>query len=382
MGGLDHSFIKAYNPGAAAAVSPSIAEESVTGSVAAPVTSAASPRPAHAPTSSSRLKPPTPHARFGNSPATAGPQRARVSATPVGHSVISSPADSWMVSFSTLDAVATAVSPAAGRPSAAARSLTAGAPTSYPTKAQPVREPIREDAPPRPHLFQSTPLPEAEAFRPLLEVDHFLWPALIDDLAQRVAGPLRELAAEFSAASAAGCRTLLFVGDQPGCGVTSVLLAAARQLARHGLRVVMADANFARPDLARYLGIAAQLGWEDVMTRQAALAEALVESVTDQLTLLPSKGPVSLAESPLDLSLAPENLKQLRRHFDLVLVDGGALCDRSAQHLLERLGRGAIEGIVGIRDWRTARESLRIADPAASSLVERLQIGVIENFAA
>jgi Mrp family chromosome partitioning ATPase len=215
-----------------------------------------------------------------------------------------------------------------------------------------------------------------------LEVEHFLWPDLIADLEKRVAGPLRELAAEFSAASAGGCRVLLFVGEHPGCGVTSLVLAAARQLAQHGLGVAVADANFARPDLAAYLGIAAQVGWEDVMTRQSGLADALVESTADRLTLLPLKGPVSPQETPLDFSLAAETLRQLRRGFDLVLVDGGSLDDPAAKLLLARLGNGTLEGIVNIQDARNAREGLRRADPAAMHLVDRLQIGTIENFAA
>jgi Mrp family chromosome partitioning ATPase len=215
-----------------------------------------------------------------------------------------------------------------------------------------------------------------------LEVEHFLWPDLIADLEKRVAGPLRELAAEFSAASAGGCRVLLFVGEHPGCGVTSLVLAAARQLAQHGLGVAVADANFARPDLAAYLGIAAQVGWEDVMTRQSGLADALVESTSDRLTLLPLKGPVSPQETPLDFSLAAETLRQLRRGFDLVLVDGGSLDDPAAKLLLARLGNGTLEGIVNIQDARNAREGLRRTDPAAMHLVGRLQIGTIENFAA
>jgi MinD-like ATPase involved in chromosome partitioning or flagellar assembly len=160
------------------------------------------------------------------------------------------------------------------------------------------------------------------------------------------------------------------------------MLASARQLAQHGLRVVLADANFARPDLAAYLGIAAQVGWEDVLARQSSLADALVEATADRLTLLPLKGPISPQEVPLDLSLASENLKHLRRSYDLVLVDGGALDDAATRLLLARLGNGTLEGIVSVCDAREPRDGQASADPAARHVVDRLLIGTIENFAA
>jgi Mrp family chromosome partitioning ATPase len=360
MGGLDHSFIKAYG-----------AQATVTTPATSAAPDQAAPRAARGPFSSSHLSPPTPHARFGSAQARNPEQNVAVT-----------PASTWSVSFSTFDAPAASDLIATTTRSAVAPPVAAVATDSPTHVTQPIRQPPMEEAGPRPHVFQSTPTFQPEPLRPLLEVEQFLWPELVGDLQKRVTGPLRELAAEFSAASAGGCRVLLFVGARSGCGVTSLLLAAARQLAEHGLRVALADAKFARPDLAAYLGIAAQVGWEDVMARHSSLADALVESTRDQLTLLPLKGPVTPQETPLDLSLAAENIKQLRRSYDLVLVDGGSLEDPAIRLLLPRLGKGALEGIVTVQDVRNTSDGLGSADPATSHLIERLQIGTIENFAA
>jgi hypothetical protein len=119
-----------------------------------------------------------------------------------------------------------------------------------------------------------------------------------------------------------------------------------------------------------------------VLARQSSLADALVESTCDRLTLLPLKFPVSPQEAPLDLSLASENLKQLRRGYDLVLVDGGALEDAATRMLLARLANGALEGIVSVCDARGPGDGQASTDPAARQVVDRLLIGTIENFAA
>jgi Mrp family chromosome partitioning ATPase len=366
MGGLDHSFIKAYGAPMAVMSPASIADTTESRPVAAPWPAS------HAPV-------PTPHARFA-SEVSRNPVPAAVSTAMAAASA--PPTAAWSVSFSTFDTPLITEAAAVYPGAAASEPVGAIAPKREMRVAEPNRQNLADLAPPRPHVFQSAPTFQPEPIRPMLEVEHFLWPDVVSDLRQRVAGPLRELAAEFSAASAGGCRVLLFVGERRGAGVTSLVLASARQLAQHGLRVAVVDANFAGPDLAAYLGIAAQVGWEDVLARQSSLADALVESTCDRLTLLPLKFPVSPHEAPLDLSLASENLKQLRRGYDLVLVDGGALEDAATRMLLARLANGALEGIVSVCDARGPGDGQASTDPAARQVVDRLLIGTIENFAA
>jgi len=131
------------------------------------------------------------------------------------------------------------------------------------------------------------------------------------------------LASVLAASPEKESQVLLFTATRPGGGTTTVLLNVAITAARQARRrVVVVDGNLRRPALAERLGLRIGIGLRDVLAGTAALEQALQETDQPNLVALTAgaagggNGVRFVAETLRSL------LRQLRHHFDLVLVDG------------------------------------------------------------
>lgn len=131
----------------------------------------------------------------------------------------------------------------------------------------------------------------------------------------------RQLAAALLHGAAPGpARVLLCTGIAPGAGATGVVLNLAVCLAGPGgRRVVVVDADGARPAVAERLGLRGRPGLAEVLAGSESLDGALQETGLDNLTALTAGHPVC---SPGE-ACRPV-LRLLRDRFDVVLIDGGA----------------------------------------------------------
>ena len=172
------------------------------------------------------------------------------------------------------------------------------------SQAKPVAAAVRPMAPPpiappkvvepqgtsqrRPLSTFAQPSQTVEArFKPALEVDSFRWSTVSQQLVDHCRRQLQPAVETLLAADDAG-RSLLGVGAQSaGAGCTTLVACLARLLVEAGKTVAIVDANFARPGLATHLGLAAEIGWEDVLSGRVSLAEAVVHSLGDRVSLLP-----------------------------------------------------------------------------------------------
>lgn len=163
--------------------------------------------------------------------------------------------------------------------------------------------------------------PPAAAF----EVQRFAWPSMCDTLIQSAGQLFESLATALVTAGHEGHNRILFTGGRSGAGCTTIALAAARRLAADGHSVVLVDANWRHPQLAARLGLRPQSGWREIVYDQLPVDEALVESRDDHLCLLPL---VERADAPtpgVDSAALAGHVARLGRHYDLVLIDAGAL---------------------------------------------------------
>lgn len=120
----------------------------------------------------------------------------------------------------------------------------------------------------------------------------------------------------------AASRVLLFSAAAPEAGTTTVLLNLAVTLAGEGkAKVLVADANVARPAVAARLALKPAPGLCEVLANQVPLAWALQPSPLPNLQVLAAGDPAGAASLGRDF---PRLLAQLRQWFDWVLVDGGA----------------------------------------------------------
>ena len=177
-------------------------------------------------------------------------------------------------------------------------------------------------------LPEDTPTAPAkdESFRAMLQVDGFGWPKVCTDMHPVAEGQLDCLAARLLGNDASSRAVVGIAGCEAGMGCTTVLLGVARRLARRGLNLVLLDANLANPGLASRLGLLPEVGWETVAAEQLPLAEVLIESIEDRLTLLPLCDPQPLCNADEAEAFSTEMrraVQALRLHYDLVLVDLG-----------------------------------------------------------
>ena len=167
-------------------------------------------------------------------------------------------------------------------------------------------------------------------------------------------------------------------GCRRGQGCTTLLLIAAKRLAARGLKVVMVDANFENPMLARRLGLLPEAGWEKVLTGDLSLAEVLIESIEDRLAILPLQTPASSLQEGPDLA---GNLDPLRQHFDVVLVDLGR-CSTKANAAGGPLtaGRRWLDAVVLVNDVRCTPRAELIQAAARLRATGLVELGVAENY--
>ncbi len=164
---------------------------------------------------------------------------------------------------------------------------------------------------------------EPAALQAGLEVDRIRWPAICERLLDTRQQDLRVVAEKIEQQAAAGGQCIAVASAQAREGCTTVLLCLARVLAERNRRVCLIDADFNRPELAAQLGLSPEAGWNAVAAGEITLADALIESQADGITILPLYSSATAdrrAACPISETLVP-----LRATFDLVLIDAGSL---------------------------------------------------------
>lgn len=116
-------------------------------------------------------------------------------------------------------------------------------------------------------------------------------------------------------------RVLMFTAVSPEAGATTVLLNLAVTLARDA-KVVVVDANVARPGVAAKLAVKPFPGLCEVLAQHVPLAWAVQTTPAPGLHVIAS-GDATDATPRAVCGDLPRLLSQLRQWFDWVVVDGG-----------------------------------------------------------
>lgn len=139
-----------------------------------------------------------------------------------------------------------------------------------------------------------------------------------------------------------------------GKSVTACNIAIA--LAQADQRVCLVEGDLRRPSASRYLGIDSALGLTDVVAGDYELDEALVSWRRGLLTVLPSgttpPDPVRLLSSDATAQV----LAELRRRYDVVIVDAPPVLPVSDAQVIGGLSDGVI---LVTRHHKTKREQVR-----------------------
>lgn len=227
---------------------------------------------------------------------------------------------------------------------------------------------------------QQTPPVEAR-FQPALEVDALRWSAVCDELCFKHTARWQGAIDALVAADEAGRSLVGVCGTARGAGATVATCCLARLLIHAGKTVAIIDGDFARAGLAQSLGLAADLGWEDVLAGRAPLADAVIHSLDDRLSVLPLvTGGIPAAEK-LDGIHASISAGVLRYHYDLVLFDLGALGDELQEPVARRLVRRCRLDALLLVDGGTSRVPGPDALHAAAPELAAVCWGMIDNSA-
>ncbi|MGI8982493.1 MAG: AAA family ATPase [Pirellulaceae bacterium] len=225
-------------------------------------------------------------------------------------------------------------------------------------------------------------IPTPQHFQPMVpawEVDRFLWPALCEKLLRDEKSYFAQAGGKIASAVRDGLKSLAITGSRRGEGRTTLALCLARSAAKAGLKVVLVDADFARPQLAAALGLEIAASWHEAALGKTSLAEVAIKSIEDNLTVLPLD--VSTAAAPLSLAdpRLTRTLRDAARSFDLLVLDLGPTSAGSDSLFPEDEPPPADAAIV-VRDLRysTSAESQAIGERLSLSGIEA--VGIAENF--
>lgn len=217
--------------------------------------------------------------------------------------------------------------------------------------------------------------------KPQLVVDAFAWTDTCEQLCQRNRGIFDGFLTELLSQITAGRKRIGFVGLDTAAGGTTVTLCLARLLAAKGLRTVVVDADFEHPQIADHLGVCVSEGWNAALAGNLPLAEVLIESLADRLTLAPLCEAVdaqALLVSSLRTSLV---WKMLSEPHEVVLVDCGSTGnDRATQSLKQLTQVMPLDALYAIYDKQTTTPQELVNGTRHLKDLGLNLLGTIENF--
>jgi Mrp family chromosome partitioning ATPase len=220
-----------------------------------------------------------------------------------------------------------------------------------------------------------------DACRALLEIDRAVWPAAVSELLARASRPWDHFAEHIIERTRDGQKCIAIASSERGDGRTTVALALARHAAARGLRLVVVDADFENPALVRSCGVSVRTGWDDLISSELELGEALISAVEDGVTLLPWRGgAASLAQLAGSMRVAGI-FATLREHYDLLVLDTLPLGGRTT--IADFAGFAAAihaDALYLVQNVRTTSREQMIAASAKLRRAGLPLAGVIENF--
>jgi len=195
---------------------------------------------------------------------------------------------------------------------------------------RPAARPQPEEAPAG-LAAHSAPLPAdgEQPVRAAFEVPQFHWPPIVERIRAAAAAGFSALAGLVAQRAVEGRKVLALGAARRGEGASTLAMAIARTIGARHVRVALVDADFHRPQLADRFDLAAQTGWDEVLAGGQPLAEALIESIADRVTLLPLRRAPRGSRADWWNRLT-ESIVALGRACDLVVIDLGPLAEDTA----------------------------------------------------
>jgi len=178
-----------------------------------------------------------------------------------------------------------------------------------------------------------------------------------------IAEAFRQLRTSLLFASDQPIKSLLVSSANPGDGKSTVASNLAVTMARAGSRVLLVEANFRRPALARIFDVPDSVGLSNVLVGLNTASEAVQATAVENLDLLVAG---SAPPSPAEL-LGSDSMRHLvdeqSRAYDQVLIDAAPMLVVADNHLLADI----VDGIVLV--FRAAQNTRGMAQRAVRQVL-------------
>ncbi len=132
----------------------------------------------------------------------------------------------------------------------------------------------------------------------------------------------------------AGIINIVLTSSQAGEGKSTTVSNLAMVFAQGGYNTLMIDADLRRSKLAQYGNIEAHIGLSNFLTSDMKLQDAILQTQIDNLYVLPAGPQPSDASGVLNSYRMTELLHEVRRRFDVVLIDSPPILGVSDASLL------------------------------------------------
>ena len=171
-------------------------------------------------------------------------------------------------------------------------------------------------------------------------------------------------------------KRVLLASAEHGDGRTSITLNLACALAKAKKRVLVVDTDLHRPSLLRLLGLTAEIGLTDAVSKGLSAGSALVRIQPFGFTLLPTREQAKNPSELLSSGNFAEMLNLLEADYDFVLFDSPPLLRVADSSFLIRHTHGTV---LVIRAGKTKAKQL---GRAIAALAPDKVLGVVLNRAA
>jgi Mrp family chromosome partitioning ATPase len=258
------------------------------------------------------------------------------------------------------------------RPASAAAAQIQSLKPAAPKVEQPVVEPLPEEQ------AESAASPMDEPFRPVWEVDRFMWPSDAEAIYSAEDAYFAHAGQKLREAAREGLRALAISSARAGEGCTTLAICLARAASEAGMRVALMDANLRAPKLGQRMGVKFPHSWQDALRGDAPLGETAISSVERPVTLLPLA-----SESPVE-GWSPDQqfaslVRTVSEAVDLLIVDLGTSF-QSVGRCLDSAERCPFDAAIVVRDVRRTSEHETLVAAQQLKGLGVNAVGIAENY--
>lgn len=154
-------------------------------------------------------------------------------------------------------------------------------------------------------------------------------------------------------------------GSEGNEGVTSLVMALAVAMAESGSSVIVVDANLNNPDLTSKMSMSDRYGLREMMSRAdgpdlAQLSRFILGTSYPDVAVLPVGQDMTADPQRLSMVKLKRLMEQLKRRFDVVLIDTGPILGHAHAQLFASVAEQNVLMIRRLQSMTAARDAVNL----------------------